>query len=99
QFPRNNNFFCDLLSSNCALYFVVRQSGGKNGIVSGPRGYDDPTPHIAVNLHRNFNFFFRRESGVVLWPCCAEDASLLRQHLPQLMREIWRERSKQECQA
>src|SRR2546421_2448087 len=77
QFPGHDDDLHHLLARHSRANFLVGQSALTHDTFGGVRRHDNAATQLAIDLHRNFDFFFLRQSRIVFRPRRSEQAGLL----------------------
>src|SRR5271168_1692736 len=96
QLARNEDCFHDLLARDRRLHFLIGERALDDEIFGCIGGHDHAAAQLAIDLHRNFQFFFFGKLRVIFWPRRFEQVSLFTEHLPEFVGEIGSEGREQQ---
>src|ERR1700683_4885837 len=85
KLARDKDLLHDLFAGDSGLDFIVGQRALDDEILGSVGGYNDASAEFAVDLHRNFKFFFFGERRVVLRPGSFEQVAFFAEHLPEFV--------------
>ena len=88
SFFRNDNDLHNLLARDRRAHFLIGERGLLDLVLGCSRRHNHQAAQFSVDLHRNLDLVFRRQSRIVLRPWSFQQVASLAGHLPQFVRQI-----------